>query len=102
MTFSKLINPYLSLITLLCLSVAISSTEAQPLTNDNQTIICLLTLEHADADQLVPVLSPFLSPLGKITAYVPTNTLIIKDRAAIVQKIVKVVKGHSDLSECGK
>ncbi|MGB5424439.1 MAG: secretin N-terminal domain-containing protein [Desulfobacterales bacterium] len=67
---------------------------------DNRMIVCLLPLAHADAEQLVTVLSPLLSPNGTITAYSPTNTLIIKDRPSVVQMLVKAVKGKPDLSEC--
>jgi type II secretory pathway component GspD/PulD (secretin) len=67
---------------------------------DNRMMVCLLTLAHADAEQLVTVLSPLLSPNGTITAYPPTNTLVIKDRASVVQMLVKAVKGKPDLSEC--
>ena len=67
---------------------------------DNRMIVCLLTLDHADAERLVAVLAPLLSPHGTITAYPPTNTLIIKDRSSIVQMIVKAVKGKPDLSAC--
>lgn len=63
-------------------------------------VVCLLTLEHADAENLVSVLSPLLSPHGTITAYSPTNTLIIKDKSSVVQMLVKAVKGKPDLSEC--
>jgi type II secretory pathway component GspD/PulD (secretin) len=66
----------------------------------SRMIVCLLTLEHADAEQLVAVLSPLLSPNGTITAYSPTNTLIIKDRASVVQMLVKAVKGDPNLSGC--
>ena len=67
---------------------------------DNRIIVCLLTLEHADAERLVTVLSPLLSPNGTITAYAPTNTLVIKDRASVVLMLVKAVKGKPDLSGC--
>jgi type II secretory pathway component GspD/PulD (secretin) len=67
---------------------------------DNRMVVCLLTLEHADAEQLASVLSHLLSPHGTITAYSPSNTLIIKDKASIVQMIVKAVKGKPDLSGC--
>jgi type II secretory pathway component GspD/PulD (secretin) len=63
-------------------------------------IICMLPLEHADAKQLADVLAPFLSTQGKITAYSPTNTLIIKDQPPVVRMIIKVIKGRADLSEC--
>ncbi|MBT8365090.1 MAG: hypothetical protein KJP23_10315 [Deltaproteobacteria bacterium] len=37
---------------------------------------------------------------GKITAYSPTNTLIIKDQPSVVRMLIKVIKGRADLSEC--
>jgi type II secretory pathway component GspD/PulD (secretin) len=65
-----------------------------------RVIICMLTLEHADAEQLADVLAPFLSSQGKISAYSPTNTLIIKDQPSVVRMLIKVIKGRPDLSEC--
>lgn len=63
-------------------------------------ILCLVSLEYADAEQLVDVLAPFLSPQGKIGAYSPTNMLIIKDQPEVVKMLIKVIKGKADLSEC--
>jgi len=60
----------------------------------------MLPLEHADAEQLSGVLAPFLSPQGKIGAYSPTNTLIIRDQPAVVKMLIKVIKGREDLSQC--
>ena len=60
----------------------------------------MVPLEHADAEQLADVLAPFLSTQGKITAYSPTNTLIIKDQPEVVKMLIKVIKGNADLSEC--
>ena len=60
----------------------------------------MLPLKNADAEQLADVLAPFLSPQGKIAAYSPTNTLIFKDQPSVVQMLIKVIKGTSDLSEC--
>ena len=65
-----------------------------------RVIICMVPLEHADAEQLADTLAPFLSPQGKISAYSPTNTLIIKDQPSVVRMLIKVIKGKSDLSEC--
>jgi len=65
-----------------------------------RVIICMLSLEYADAEQLADVLAPFLSPQGKIAAYSPTNTLIIKDQPSVVKMLIKVIKGKEDLSEC--
>jgi type II secretory pathway component GspD/PulD (secretin) len=63
-------------------------------------IVCMLPIEHADAEELADVLAPFLSPTGKIAAYSPTNTLIIKDQPSVVRMLIKAIKGKSELSEC--
>ena len=73
-----------------------------------RVIICMVPLEHADAEQLADNLAPFLSTHGKINAYSPTNTLIIKDQPSVVRmlilepnfKVLKnpIVKNPPDLS----
>jgi general secretion pathway protein D len=55
----------------------------------------IIELEYADAEQLAITLEPLLSPRGRITAYGPTNSLIIKDRKSIVEALVTVIKGTS-------
>ena len=86
---------------LLFLLISSSITSAGQLYSYRErVIICMLTLEHADAEQLADVLAPFLSPHGKISAYPPTNTLIIKDQPSVVRMLIKVIKGRPDLSEC--
>ena len=57
-------------------------------------VVCMIQLEHADAEELAAVLEPLLSPEGSITAYRPTNTLIIKDRASVVDKLSTAIKGR--------
>jgi type II secretory pathway component GspD/PulD (secretin) len=56
-------------------------------------IVCMIQLEHADAEHLVAVLKPFLSPQGSNVPDVHTNTLIIKDRASIVNMLAEIIKG---------
>ena len=58
-----------------------------------RVIVCMIQLEHADAEHLASVLKPFLSPQGSIVPDVHTNTLIIKDRAAIVNMLAEIIKG---------
>jgi len=53
----------------------------------------MIRLEHADAEHLASVLRPFLSAQGSLSAYAPTNTLIIKDRASIVNMLAEIIKG---------
>ena len=57
-------------------------------------IVCMIQLEHADPEQLAAVLEPFLSPEGSIVPYTPTNTLIIRDRASLVDKLSLAIKGR--------
>ena len=71
-------------------------------------VFCMIPLEHADAGELAKVLQPFLSPAGSIAPYHPTNTLIIRDRAAVVDKLSLAIKGrpcspitHSPEAETG-
>jgi type II secretory pathway component GspD/PulD (secretin) len=56
-------------------------------------IVCMIQLEHADAEYLASVLEPFLSPEGSIVPYKTTNTLIIKDRASVVNMLAEIIKG---------
>ena len=59
-------------------------------------VIQIIELDYADAEDLAKVLAPFLSKDGRITAYGPSNSLIIKDRKSIVRELVKVIKGKME------
>lgn len=59
-------------------------------------VIQVIHLEHADAEQLASVLAHLLSPDGRVVPYSPTNSLIIRDRASVVKKLVKIIKGSPD------
>jgi hypothetical protein len=56
-------------------------------------VVCMIQLEHADAEVLAAVLAPLLSPAGSIAPYRPTNTLIIRDRVWIVEQLAIAIKG---------
>jgi len=62
-------------------------------------VIQVIELDYADANQLAAVLTPLLSPEGSIVAYSRTNSLIIKDRASNVKRLVELIKGPLDKSE---
>jgi general secretion pathway protein D len=62
-------------------------------------VIQVIELDYADANQLAAVLTPLLSPEGSIVAYSRTNSLIIKDRASNVKRLVELIKGPFDKSE---
>jgi type II secretory pathway component GspD/PulD (secretin) len=56
-------------------------------------IVCMIQLEHADAEYLASFLEPFLSSEGSIVPYKMTNTLIIKDREPVVNMLAEIIKG---------
>ena len=78
-------------LTLVCSSISFSQN---PGPRDDPIVIQIVELDHADAEDLAKVLKPFLSKDGRITAYGPSNSLIIKDRKSIVEELVKVIKGR--------
>jgi len=69
-----------------------SHAQAQK-SSGERIVVCMLQLVHADAEELAAVLQPLLSPAGSIVPYRPTNTLIIKDRASVVEKLSTVIRG---------
>ncbi len=57
----------------------------------DQIVVKVIAVKNNSAEQLVPVLRPLLPPSANLTAYVPTNSLIVSGTAANVEKIVKIV-----------
>jgi type II secretory pathway component GspD/PulD (secretin) len=89
----------LAIILILLISSSMASA-GQSYSYRERVIICMLALDYADAEQLADVLTPFLSHQGKISAYSPTNTLIIKDQPSVVKMLIKAIKGRAELSDC--
>jgi type II secretory pathway component GspD/PulD (secretin) len=70
--------------------ISMSQQEKSP---GGRIVVCMIQLEHADAEYLASVLKPFLSSEGSLTPYKPTNTLIIRDREPVVNMLSEVIKG---------
>jgi type II secretory pathway component GspD/PulD (secretin) len=68
-----------------------AQVEHQP---GGRIVVCMIQLEHADAEHLAAVLKPFLSPEGSLTPYKPTNTLIIRDMEPVVNMLSEIIKGR--------
>ena len=85
---------------LILLILSSMANASQLYSYQERVIICMVALDHTDAEQLANTLAPFLSPQGKISAYSPTNTLIIKDQPSVLRMLLKAIKGREDLSEC--
>jgi type II secretory pathway component GspD/PulD (secretin) len=79
------------LILILC-PTCISLAQMEKPTGE-RIVVCMIQLEHADAGELAAVLEPLLSPAGSIVPYRPTNILIIRDRASIVEQLAIAIKG---------
>jgi len=78
---------------LIVIPACFSSAQTEK-SSGERIVVCMIQLEHADAEELAAVLQPLLSPAGSIVPYRPTNTLIIKDRASVVEKLSTVIKGR--------
>ena len=68
----------------------------EPVPADDPVVMRIIKLEYAKAAQVADTLAPFLSPQGRIMAYTPTNSLIIKDRQSIVSDLVRIIKGRAE------
>ena len=80
---------------IILMQLTLRSPQAQrtQTSSGERVVVCMIEIEHADAEHLASVLKPFLSPQGSLSAYAPTNTLIIKDRISIVNRLAEIVKG---------
>jgi len=57
-----------------------------------QLITRVMTVEHVNAAQLVPILRPLLPKESHLAAYQPTNRLIVTDSRANIQRITRIVE----------
>ncbi len=56
-----------------------------------QLVTRVVTIEHVNAAQLVPILRPLLPQEGHLAAYQPTNRLIVTDSADNIQRIMQII-----------
>jgi len=75
------------------LTPGFSQAQEKTTSSGEHIVMCMIQLEHADAEELAAVLEPLLSPEGSIVPYKPTNTLIIKDKAPVVNMLAEAIKG---------
>lgn len=89
----------LFILTLLLLITAVhldhpQAQEQKPL--EDPIVIQVIELDYANAEHLASVLAPLLSKEGHVVPYRPTNSLIIKDRASVVKRLMEIIKGKSE------
>ncbi|MGH8218614.1 MAG: type II secretion system secretin GspD [Steroidobacteraceae bacterium] len=58
----------------------------------DELVTQVVQVKNVSAAQLVPVLRPLVPPQGDLTAYPQANILIISDRAANVNRIMRIVQ----------
>ncbi|HVN87839.1 MAG TPA: type II secretion system secretin GspD [Candidatus Binatia bacterium] len=59
--------------------------------SSDEYITRLVPLNHVDANNMVAILQPLVSPDGLLAAYAATNTLIIIDTAAQTARLVRIL-----------
>ncbi len=57
----------------------------------DEIVTRVLQLENISASQMVPILRPLLPQQSHLAAYSPANVLIISDRAANINRIIKII-----------
>ncbi len=57
-----------------------------------EVVTQVIEAKHVAAAQLVPILRPLVPPQGHLAAHAQTNTLIISDRAANIQRLMKIIE----------
>ncbi len=58
----------------------------------DELITRVVRVEHVPVAQLVPILRPLIPNNGQLQAYGPSNTLLISDRAANIERVIEVIK----------
>ena len=48
-------------------------------------------LDLANPDDVIPVVGPMLSPVGKVMSYPPLRTLVIEDRSDVIERVALVL-----------
>ncbi len=83
--------------TIKIIPVANAKQSAIPMANSkrpgkgDEIVSRVIQLENISASQMVPILRPLLPQQSHLAAYSPANVLIISDRAANINRIVKII-----------
>jgi general secretion pathway protein D len=58
----------------------------------DEIVTQVVPLKNVSASQLVPILRPLIPQYGHLTAYAPSNVLIISDRANNVNRLLRIIE----------
>ncbi|EKD92355.1 MAG: General secretion pathway protein D, partial [uncultured bacterium] len=67
------------------------ATNANPGSGD-EIVVRVVPVNHVSATELVPVLRPLMSQSGSVTAYMPSNALILAGSASNITRLIKVIR----------
>jgi len=67
----------------------------------DEMVTQVVGVKHVDAAKLIPILRPLVPQQGHLAAYPESNSLIISDRAANVQRLLQIIRrvDHTDSNE---
>lgn len=67
----------------------------------DEVVVRVVTVDHVSAAQLVPVLRPLVLNWGSVSAYRPSNALVLAGFAANIERLVKIIHhlDHNNGSE---
>jgi type II secretory pathway component GspD/PulD (secretin) len=84
------------LLVMLAICAPYSHAEGERPLSKDPIVIKIIELDYTDAEHLASILAPLLSAQGHLIPHKATNTLIIKDRASVVKRLVEIIKGNCD------
>ncbi len=58
----------------------------------DELVVQVVPVEHALADQMVPVLRPLMPQWSVVSAYPPTNMLILSGRASTIKQMTEIIR----------
>lgn len=68
----------------------ILATQGHPAQGD-QVVVRVIPINHVSASQLVPVIRSMMQPWGMVSAYMPSNSLILVESAANLSRLIAIV-----------
>lgn len=73
------------------------STGVSPLSSVNQSrgdemIVQVVNIKYVSAEQLVPVIRPLMPQWSNVSAYSPSNSLILSGRAANIHRLAEIIE----------
>ncbi len=71
--------------------IAVPTTDDDSPVRGDEFVTRVIELRNVSAAQLVPILRPLVPQQGHLAAYVPSNMLIIADRASNINRIVNLI-----------